>query len=78
MKDKLQQALNHPIWLSHKLNYTYRMDGREGWKIAYYPIFEDGKTGEVYEEPRALVEKPINGGIDFREVPLRYLQKVFK
>lgn len=45
------------------------------WKIAYYPIFEDGKTNKVYEEPRCLIEKPIEGGIDFREVPLRYLNK---
>jgi hypothetical protein len=53
------------------------MDGKGGWKIAYYPIFEDGKTKEVYKEPRALVEKLIGKeGIDFREVPLRYLRLV--
>lgn len=56
------------------------MDGKpDKWKIAYYPIFADGKTNEVYDEPRALVEKQILGkfdepiGTDFREVPLRYL-----
>lgn len=54
------------------------MDGKGGWKIAYYPIFSDGKTNELYSEPRALVEKPIQGGIDFREVPLRYLTKISK
>ena len=52
------------------------MDGKpDEWKIAYYPLTECGKTGEVYEEPRALIEKPIQGGIDLREIPLRYLNK---
>lgn len=52
----------------------YTMDGKPNlWKIAYHPINECGKTGEVYEEPRALVESPIEGGTDFREIPLRYL-----
>lgn len=52
------------------------MDGKpDKWKIAYYPILEDGKTGEKYNESRALVEKPIVGEIDFREIPLRYLTK---
>ncbi len=52
----------------------YTMDGKpELWKVAYYPLLECGKTGEVYQEPRALIERPIKGGIDFREVPLRYL-----
>ena len=80
---KLEIALVHEIWLSHKIGDEYTMDGKpDKWKIAYYPIFEDGKTGEVYDEPRALVEKPILGGkfnevigTDFREVPLRYLNK---
>jgi hypothetical protein len=72
----LQQALAHPTWQSHKIGDTYTMDNKpESWKIAYYPIFEDGKNGDQYEEPRALVENPIPGGTDFREVPLRYLTK---
>jgi hypothetical protein len=63
----------------HKLGDEYQMDGKpDKWKIAYYPIFEDGKNNEVYNEPRALVEKPIPGGTDFREVPLRYLTKFKK
>lgn len=58
----------------HKVGNEYNMEGdKDPWKISYYPIFQDGKTGEKYEEPRALVEKPIPGGTDFREVPLRYL-----
>ena len=76
MNDKLQMALADKIWQEHKLDDEYQMDGKlDLWKIAYYPIFENGKTNEVYEEPRALVEKPIVGGTDFREVPLRYLTK---
>ena len=72
----LQEALNNPKWINHKIGDTYTMDGKpELWKIAYYPIFENGKTGEIYQEPRVLIEKPILDGIDFREVPLRYLKQ---
>lgn len=71
---KLQEALSNSLWKQHKIGDTYTMDGKPDlWKIAYYPIFEDGKTGAEYEEARALVEKPIIGGTDFREIPLRYL-----
>ena len=82
MENRLQKALSNEIWISHKIGNEYQMDGKpDKWKIAYYPIFENGKTGEVYDEARALVEKPILGkyderiGIDLREVPLRYLTK---
>lgn len=52
----------------------YTMDGNpELWKVAYYPINECGKTGKPYNEPRALIERPIEGGTDFREIPTRYL-----
>ena len=71
----LKAALKDPLWVKHKLGFRYIMDRSTGWKIAYYPIFQDGKTGEFYEEPRALVEIGIpGGGTDFREVPLRYLK----
>jgi hypothetical protein len=80
MENKLQSALSSPVWVNHKIGNEYQMDGKpDKWKIAYYPLFEDGKTNEVYDEPRALVEKTIFGkfdekiGTDFREVPLRYL-----
>lgn len=83
MENRLQKALSNEIWISHKIGSEYRMDGKKDkWKIAYYPIFEDGKTNEIYDEPRALVEKPILGklgekiGTDFREVPLRYISKI--
>jgi len=71
----LKQALNHLLWLSHQIGDTYTMDNKPTlWKIAYYPIFENGKTGEIYKEPRALIETPIPNGTDFREIPLRYLK----
>lgn len=78
MSANLIAALSDPLWISHKIGNQYLMKGSGGlWKIAYYPIFEDGKTGEKYAEPRALVERPtvFEGvlGTDFREVPLRYL-----
>lgn len=82
MGNRLQKALSNEIWISHKIGNEYQMDGKKDkWKIAYYPIFEDGKTNEDYDEPRCLVEKPILGkydekiGTDFREVPLRYLTR---
>lgn len=71
----LYGALQHPIWKDHKIGDKYIMDGLDGWSIAYYPIFENGKTHEVYAEPRALVERPMPGGNDLREVPLRYIVK---
>lgn len=74
----LQEALSHPLWIDHKIGDLYLMDGKDcfsPWKIAYYPIFEDGKTGQIYSEPRALIERPMTGGTDFREMPLRYLTK---
>ena len=80
MNNKLQEALNNGIWKQHRIGDTYTMDGKPlAWKIAYYPIFEDGKTNEPYSEPRALIERPAmfggEMGTDFREVPLRYLSK---
>lgn len=76
MSERLTQALNHPLWVSHQIGNSYTMDGKPDlWKIAYYPIFEDGITGKEYPEPRALIEKPMQGGTDFREMPLRYLTK---
>lgn len=75
----LAAALSHPLWIEHKIGDVYSMDGKSGWKIAYYPIFQNGKTQEYYKEPRVLIERPakFNGesGTDFREVPLRYLSK---
>jgi len=76
-------CFNDPLWLSHKIGDVYTMDGKpEEWKIAYYAIIHDGrvpyigKETERYNEPRALVERPMQGGgTDFREIPLRYLTR---
>ena len=62
----------------HKIGDTYTMDGKPRlWKIAYYPLSGTYKNGKWvdFEEPRALIESPMEGGTDFREVPLRYLDK---
>jgi len=76
MRKELKFALQNPLWLIHRIGDKYTMDNKPDiWKIAYYPIFEDGKTGKIYSEPRALIEKPIPNGTDFREIPLRYLNK---
>lgn len=87
---ELVLALKNQLWIDHRIGDTYAMinqDGSKstGWKIAYYPLFHTyapvSKYRDIekmlvdFEEPRALVEKPFNGGTDFREVPLRYLTK---
>lgn len=80
-KKEIEKELteDEKFWKEHKLGDEYQMDGKpDKWKIVYYPIFEDGKTNEKYNESRALVEKPIVGGTDFREIPLRYLTKFIK
>ena len=68
--------------LSHKIGNIYSMINRdgsksEGWKIAYYPLtgtYKDGKWID-FDESRALIERPLKDGTDFREMPLRYLEK---
>lgn len=77
----LQLALDKPLWREHKIGNEYALINKDGskdfgWKIAYYPIFEDGKTGKQYSEPRALIERPMLNGTDFRETPLRYIQSL--
>jgi len=71
----LKEALEHPIWKNHKRNESvYKMDGKKDrWILVYYPIFEDGKTNEVYSEPRALMQNIDKEGFWSKEVPLRYL-----
>lgn len=72
----LNKALSHPLYVCHKIGDKYTMDGKpELWGIAYYPLFHDDRTGKEYDEPRALIERPIQNGTDFREMPLRYLTK---
>lgn len=76
----LEQALNHPVWKAHKRNESvYFMDGKKDkWKIVYYPIFQDGKTQEYYDEPRALMQNIDKDGFWNKEVPLRYLSLMEK
>ena len=78
----MNEALNDPKWKNHKIGDTYEMinmDGskRGGWKIAYYPLFGTYNSQKwiKFKEPRALIERPMRRGIDFREVALRYLTK---
>ena len=50
------------------------MDGKpDRWVLIYYPLFECGKSGEKYEEPRALMQNIDKPGFWHKEVPLRYL-----
>lgn len=80
---QLQEALNNPLWKAHKIGNIYSMRNRngsvsEGWKIAYYPLFESYKNGKLIEfnEPRVLIERPMDKGIDIREIPIRFLNYV--
>jgi hypothetical protein len=72
----LDKALRHPIWESHRRNESvYSMDGKKDrWVLVYYPIFQDGKTQESYDEPRALMQNIDKSGFWSKEVPLRYLK----
>lgn len=71
----------------HKIGTEYFLVNRDGsrqgeWKIAYLPLSGSYKDGEWidFKEPYALIEKPAifegGKGIDFREVPLRFLNKI--
>ncbi len=67
----------------HEIGNTYAMLNQNGsssgvWKIVYYPLEGTYEAEEwiEFDEPRALIEQPIKGGIDFREVPLRYLKNL--
>ena len=74
----LNKALNNSIWLDHIRNVSkYTMDDKKDiWEIVYYPIFQCGKTKEVYKEPRALVQNIDKKGFWSKEVPLRYLKPI--
>lgn len=80
MDNKLKDALDHDLWKNHKIGDRYRMDGKGNWELVYYPIMGCGKTQKEYDEPRALMqtERLYNGvpGVDMREVPLRYIERI--
>ena len=63
---KLQEALNNPIWLDHKIGDTYSMIhvggkiDKSNWKIAYYPLLG------TYDNRTTKQGETIYGGwIDF-------------
>lgn len=81
-------SIQDMLWTLHRIGDTYTMDDKpQLWKIAYYPLEGTWKNkkdsdGDIiwsewidFEEPRALIESPMIGGTDFREIPLRYLTK---
>ena len=80
MNADLDIALINPLWQNHEIGNKYILVNRNGskdsgWKIAYYPLpgtYRNGKWIE-FDEPRALIERPMEGGTDFREVPIRFL-----
>ena len=58
-------------------SFLYTMDGKpDRWKVVYYPLYQDGRTQEYYDEPRALVQNIDKPGFWHKEVPLRYLQPI--
>jgi hypothetical protein len=71
------------IFSMHIIGDFYLFENRNGtkeygWKLAYsHPITGTYKKGQwvEYAEPYALIEKPVNGGIDIREIPARFLKR---
>lgn len=81
LSEPLREALEHPLYSDHMSHHRYKMDGKGSWELYYYPILGDGKTQEVYVEPRALMKtnrifKDGKAGMDLREVPLRYIERI--
>jgi hypothetical protein len=72
----LEDVLNNDLYKNHKPGDIYYMDGKsDRWELVYYPLFECGKSGEKYNEPRALMQNIDKKGFWHKEVPLRYLVK---
>lgn len=83
MEIDLEKALEHPLWLSHireeGISYgtVYSIEGNvDKWEIIYYPIFQNGKTQEYYDEPRALLRNVSKSDFWTKKVPLRYLSRI--
>lgn len=75
--DRMQKALEDPKFAEHTPQDIYTMDKLpDRWELVYYPIFEDGKTGKQYAEPRALMRNMDKEGFWSKEVPLRYIDKL--
>lgn len=66
-------ALSSNFWKNHKIGDTYEMINRDKTKeivkIAYFPL-------ENYSDFTALIEINRLGYNDFREVPIRFLNKI--
>lgn len=69
----------------HNIGDFYWLQNRNGsvemyWKLAYsHPLPGTYKKGIWidYTEPYALIEKPLNEGVDIREVPIRFLTRMY-
>jgi len=66
--DMMEYAL---FWLNHFPGRKYTMTNKDKSQvivtIAYYPL-------PYYKDLRACIEFPIPGGIDFRDVPIKFLK----
>lgn len=79
LSERLYKALQDPLWKDHRPNDLYDLQRAGGgeWELIYYPLFENPKTGEVYNEPRGLWLKIVSSEYwDLREAPLRYATKL--
>jgi hypothetical protein len=74
------------FWLQHNHGDVYLMKNRDKstveCTIAYYPLASTYLTNaqgitslKVYDDLRALIEIPIKGGYDLREIPVVFLTK---
>lgn len=61
------------FWLDHNINNTYEMVNKDRsvliCKIAYYPL-------PYYKDLRALIEIVHEDWSDFRDVPIKFLNKI--
>ena len=54
--------------------FIHRNGRKELCKLVYSPIPTDYKC-DPYPEPMALIEFPMQGGVDLRQVPLRSIEE---
>lgn len=59
------------FWVNHKPGKEYTMVNKDKSavvvQVVYYPL-------PYYKDLRACIEFPIPGGIDYREVPIKFLK----
>ena len=72
---KFDFAQYEKFWKEHQIGDEYKMVNRDKsyviCKVAYYPL-------PTYPDLRALIEIKIEDGIDYREVPIHFLEKLNK